>query len=228
MLKTVSRPKIRDVVVERLKNYIAAEGLLVGDPLPTETQLAEKFGVSRLSLREATKALELFGIIESKTGVGLRVGQVDLERVTGHLGFHPALQQASPIALTDTRIVIETGALPYVAQRMAHDSSIYLRLQDIVKRFRATRKLQEWIDLDIAFHRTLLDASGLAPLVAFNDLLQIFFSKFRESVKQAGWREGIESHQRIIDFLRDGDVPRASEELRKHIESHKTRIGAQA
>lgn len=225
MLKTVPRQKIRDVVVERLKAFIIEGGLKPGDRLPNETELAAEFGVSRLSLREATKALELFGIVESKTGVGLTVGQVDLERVTGHLGFHPALQNGSLKQLIETRIVIETGALPYAARRMAADPAVYDSLQERVDGFRTTRDVQKWIELDIAFHRALLDASGLAPLVAFNDLLQIFFLRFRESVKKADRKPSIESHQRIIDALRDQNVNRASDELRDHIESHRDRIG---
>jgi GntR family transcriptional regulator, transcriptional repressor for pyruvate dehydrogenase complex len=222
VLETVPRQKIRDVVVERLKDLISSGDLKPGDRLPNESELALRFGVSRLSLREATKALELFGIVESKAGVGLTVGQVNLERVTGHLGFHPALQNGSPGQLIDTRIVIETGALPYTAKRMASDPTVYESLTKRVQAFRGTRDLQKWIDLDIAYHRALLDASGLAPLVAFNDLLQIFFQRFRESVKKAQWQWGIESHQRIIDLLRDQDVARASDELRLHIEANRT------
>jgi DNA-binding FadR family transcriptional regulator len=225
MLKTLPRRKIRDEIAARLKSYIISESLMPGDRLPTETELAEKFGVSRLSLREATKALEFLGIVESKTGVGLSVGQLDMQRVTDHLGFHPALHRASPMQLIDTRIVVEVGALPYTAQRIAADSTLHEKLQAIVDRFRATRELQEWIDLDIEFHRTLLDASGLSPLVAFGDLLQIFFQRFRDSVKKAEWKDGIETHQRIIDSLRDQNVQQATAELRKHIESHKKRLG---
>lgn len=225
MLDTVPRRKIRDIVVERLKAFITEGDLKPGDRLPNETELAARFGVSRLSLREATKALELFGILESKTGVGLTVGQVDLERVTGHLGFHPALQNGSLRQLIDTRIVIETGALPFTAQRMREDANVYVTLRERVDSFRNSGELQELIDLDIAFHRALLDASGLAPLVAFNDLLQIFFLRFRESVNKADWEPGISGHLRIINALRDQDVPQASNELREHIESHKNRMG---
>ncbi len=225
MLKTVLRPKLRDLVVEQLKKFITDGGLKPGDRLPNETELATQFGVSRLSLREATKALELFGIVESKTGVGLTVGQVDLERVTGHLGFHPALQNGSLRQLIDTRIVIETGALPYTARRMADDPSVYAALRERVDNFRGSRDVQKLIALDIAFHRALLDASGLAPLVAFNDLLQIFFLRFRESVKKADWQPGIAGHLRIIDALREQNVTQASDELRQHIESHKDRMG---
>lgn len=225
MLKTVRRRKIRDVVADRLKSYIRSENLVPGDRLPTETELADTFGVSRLSLREATKALEFLGILESRTGVGLMVGSIDLARVTSHLGFHPALHSSDPLQLIESRIVVEAGVLPYVARRMSEDDSIYPTLQDIVDRSISARKLQDWIDLDIEFHRALVEASGLQPLVAFGDLLQVFFQQFRDSVKRAEWKLGIASHQRLIDNLRTGDVENARAELTRHIESHKQRTG---
>ncbi len=223
-LKTLPRRKIRDQAAAQVKELIALEQLRPGDRLPTETELAETFGISRLSVREATKALEYLGIVEAKTGVGLTVGQIDLQRMTEHLSFHPALHRADPLQLIDTRVIIETGVLPHVARRMAEDRSTYDRLRSVADRFRSARKLQTWIDLDIEFHRTLLESSGLAPLVAFGDLLHVFFQRFRESVKKAQWQAGAESHLRIIDALRDGDIAAAADELRQHIEDHKSRV----
>lgn len=162
--------------------------------------------------------------MESRTGVGLTVGQIDLQRVTDHLGFHPALHSADPYQLIDSRVIVEVGVLPHVAKRMASDASIHTSLQTIVDRFCSAKKPEQWIQTDIAFHRALIEASGLQPLVAFGDLLQIFFRRFRDSVRKAEWAEGVESHQRIIDELQTGNVDRASDELRNHIESHRQRI----
>jgi GntR family transcriptional regulator, transcriptional repressor for pyruvate dehydrogenase complex len=228
MLGTLPRRKIRDVVAERLKSYIISEELVPGDRLPTETELAVSFGVSRLSLREATKALEFLGIVESRTGVGLTVGQIDMQRVTGHLGFHPALHNADPQQLIDSRVIVEIGVLPHVSRRMTEDAAIHAALQSIVDRSTAARKLEDWIELDIEFHRALIEASGLLPLVAFGDLLQVFFRQFRDSVKKAEWKAGIASHQQIIDDLRDQKVERATLELKAHIESHRQRIGTKS
>lgn len=226
MLETVERAKLRDVVAERLKSYIVNEHLLPGDRLPTETQLASRFGVSRLSLREATKSLEFLGIVEAKPGRGLTVGRVNLERVTEYLGFHPALQETSPLVLIDTRVVIETGVLPYIAARMKQDPGIYAKLNAINGDLRHARTLQRWVELDIAFHRELLNGSGLAPLMAFSDVLAVFFQRFRESVKKAEWTQGIESHQKIIDALQAGKLAEADRALRSHIESHRDRLDA--
>jgi DNA-binding FadR family transcriptional regulator len=225
-LETVPRRKIRDEVAERIKEYIAAERLGLGDRLPTEGELAARFGVSRLSVREATKALEFLGIVEAKTGVGLAVGRLDLARMADHLGFHPALQQADLQQLIDSRVIVETGVLARVAERMGQDRSIAAALQAIVEEFRSARTIQTWIDLDIRFHRTLLESSGLAPIVAFGDLLQVFFQRFRDSVKKAEWKTSIQSHQFIVERLKAGDVGAAATELREHIESHRQRIGA--
>jgi GntR family transcriptional regulator, transcriptional repressor for pyruvate dehydrogenase complex len=227
-LAALPRRKIRDEVAQQIKQLIASKRLGCGDRLPNENELAEKFGVSRLSVREATKALEFIGIVESKTGVGLAVGQIDLVRVTDHLGFHPSLHRADPRQLIDSRVIVETGVLPHVVRRMAGDALICDALQAIIDQFRSARSVQTWIDLDIQFHRTLLEASGLAPLVAFGDLLQVFFQRFRGSVKRAEWKTAIDSHQRILDRLCEQDVASAIDELRQHIESHKQRLGSQA
>jgi GntR family transcriptional repressor for pyruvate dehydrogenase complex len=223
-MQTLYRPKLRDQAAEQIKQYIVANRLVPGDRLPTETQLAASLGVSRLSVREATKALEFLGIVESKTGVGLSVGRIDMTRVAGHLGFHTGLLDADPRELIESRVILETGVLPHVARRMAKDPAIETRLRELAEAFRLARDLRSWIEMDIEFHRTILEAGGLKPLMAFGDLLNVFFRRFRESVKRAEWTRGIESHRRLVDLLARGRVPAATEELRTHIESHRERL----
>jgi GntR family transcriptional repressor for pyruvate dehydrogenase complex len=225
MLKDIARSKLCDVIARQLKSHILSENLKPGDRLPTEAQLAEMFGVSRLSLREATKSLGFLGIVEAKPGQGLSVGRVDMDRVTEYLGFHPALHDVSPQVLIDTRVVIEVGVLASVASRMAQDAGILDRLQDVNDRLSRARSLQGWVELDIAFHRELISASGLTPLMAFADVLSVFFQRFRESIKAAEWRVGVQSHQQIIDALGAGQVAQAEQLLREHIESHRERLG---
>lgn len=222
-MQTLRRPKVRDQAAEQIQAYIVANKLAPGARLPTENQLAELFGISRLSVREATKALEFLGIVESKTGVGLTVGRIDMARLTEHLGFHAGLLDVDLEQLIDSRIIIETGVLPHVAHNMARDETIEQRLRQLLEQFHAAGDLKTWIDLDIQFHHALLDASGLKPLVAFGDLLRVFFNRFRESVRKADWKSGLESHRRIVDFLAAGDIVPATLEVRTHVESHKKR-----
>ena len=224
-MRTIPRPKIRNQVSEQIKQYIVEQKLMPGDRLPTETQLAETFGISRLSLREATKSLEFLGIIESKTGVGLTVGRLDMGRLTKHLGFHTGLLDANPQQLIDSRVIIETGVLPHVVRRMLEDPSIEASLREIVAQFRTAKDLKSLIEIDIRFHRSLIEASGLQLLVAFNELLTIFFGRFREAIGKVEYRKvGYENHRRLVDLLAAGKAEAASTELKRQIEDNKKRL----
>lgn len=223
-MQVLARPKVRDQVSERIKNYIVERNLASGDRLPTETQLAESFGISRLGVREATKALEFFGVVESKTGVGLTVGRLDMGRLTRHLGFHSGLIDADPQQLIDSRVVIETGVLPHVARRMTEDSAIETRLRSLAEKFGTARSLKDFLASDIQFHRALMDSSGLQPLVAFGDLLEIFFQRFRAAIGKVDRSVGVANHLRLVDLLAAGNAEAAAAELRRQIEENKERL----
>jgi GntR family transcriptional repressor for pyruvate dehydrogenase complex len=223
MLKLVERRKIRDIVADQIKEHITVMGLKPGDRLPTEHSLAEQLGVSRVSVREATKGLEFLGLVDSRPGRGLTVGKVDFGRMTECLRFHSGFDDAASDQLIDARVILETGVLYHVSRRMIEAPEVYDRLDAINSELRQTRDLSRFIALDIDFHRLLVESSGLAPLAAFNDLLQIFFQRFRESVKKAEWKAGVENHQQIIDSLRSGIIDAATDVLRRHIEFHKSR-----
>src|SRR4051794_708215 len=87
----IARHSLGDQVADRIKDYIIARKLTEGDRLPTEQQLADQFGVSRLSVREATRTLVFLGILRSAPRRGLTIGTIDMQRISGFLGFHIAV-----------------------------------------------------------------------------------------------------------------------------------------
>lgn len=213
----VQRKTLSEVVASKIKSYIIDNSLRSGDRLPTEQEMADRFGVSRISVREATKALSFLGIIRSAPRRGLTVGEVDIQRVSEYLGFHFALNNYPKERLRQARIVIETGALPYAMKAMAKDCTIYDKLIEIVSRMNPEDQ-KIYVREDVDFHRTLVEASGIEPLVAFNDLLQVFFKRFESNISAPVNRQsGVASHTRIVNALRDGQLEIAEQELRKHL-----------
>jgi GntR family transcriptional repressor for pyruvate dehydrogenase complex len=223
-----SKPKKSEVVAARIRDYIVNHELQPGDRLPTEGEFAKRFGVSRVAVREATTALGFLGILDAAPRRGLTVGRVSMKRLSRYLGFHFAVGNYPADELIDTRIVVETGGLAHVAERMARDPAIYQQLHEINAELRKVRQLNEWIKTDIRFHCSLVAASGLRGLAALNDLVQVFFRRFREDFPRALWKSGVDSHQKIIDALRDGDCHQARELLTEHIGSHRGRVGKAA
>ena len=71
-----------DKVADTMLETILSQGLQAGDQLPSERELGEQFGVSRTVVREAVRALVAKGVIEVRSGSGLRVAAVDAAAVT--------------------------------------------------------------------------------------------------------------------------------------------------
>jgi DNA-binding GntR family transcriptional regulator len=144
-----------------------------------------------------------------------------MKRLTNYLGFHLAISDFPREQLLDARIVIETGAYGHVMRAMADDSSQYYRLVEAAEAVRTAADIDERIAADVAFHRALLDASGVGPLMAFHDLLTIFFDRFRRSLAGGDWETGIRQHRQILDALRAGDLKLACETLTQHVNYHR-------
>lgn len=220
------RLKRSEQVAAGIKQLIIDEQLKPGDRLPTEQEIADRFGVSRTSAREATKALGFLGIVRATPRRGLSVGELDMNRVTEYLGFHLALTDFPKKQLWQTRFVIENGALPYVARAMAADPAVFDNLRSIVEATRGYVDAKQRMQADIQFHRSLLEASGIGPLVAFGDLLQIFFDRMHNPhPPESQWDLTIQQHMSLIESLRAGDLAGARDTLRRHSDEYTSQLG---
>ena len=218
--KPIRHSKLNEVVASRIKDYIIEHSLGEGDRLPTEQQMTVMFGVSRVSVREATRALNFLGIIESAPRRGLTIGQVDMKRVTEYLGFHFALNDYPFEQLRKTRIVIEVGALSESIDRIADNPAVFQKLMALNEKIREAKDLDAFIVADLEFHSALIECSDLEPLIAFNSLLEVFFkrvSKDESFKKRENWIKGIESHKQILAELRARNLQKAKELMRAHI-----------
>jgi len=98
-IKPLARPPLLHVSVqESLKSYIDDNALAPGAPLPPENDLAQQLGVSRNSVREAIKALESLGILETRRGIGVFVKAFSFEPLLANLayGLGGALREVRP------------------------------------------------------------------------------------------------------------------------------------
>src|SRR5690606_12881771 len=157
---------LTEQIVLNIRQYIEEKGLSTGDRLPNEDQLAELFGVSRSSVREATKSLGFFGLIDSAPRRGLRVGALDMGRLSSYLAFHFSISTYPLENLLNTRLVIETGALVFTIRRIKTDPSLAQELRELIDAMdRDIEDLEMFLKHDAAFHRLLVGSSGIEPLV---------------------------------------------------------------
>ena len=215
----IRRKRLSEELTARLRKYIIDHGLKPGDPLPTENEMVERFGVSHTVVREATKALDFLGIIDAAPRRGMIVDEFSFDRVSEYFGFHFALCDYPKGQLLGSRTVIEVGTLPYTMKAMKRDPTLYPRLRTVAESGPDVDYADDrWIAYDIAFHRALVEASGLAPLASMCELLQAFFHKFR--VYMADFRRGKESHCQIVDTLHRQDLDAAVALLHSHMSTY--------
>jgi len=220
---SVKKKTLSGEIIKRIRAHIIQNSLKEGDRLPTEQEMAEAFGVSRIIIREATKALGFFGIINSAPRRGLTVGSVDMKRIADILAFQLAIADYPKEILLKSRMVIEIGSLQYASAILNQDKKLHAELISICDKIDSITNAEEFIREDARFHQTLVEASGIEPLVAFNDVLQIFFKKFRQRIinHPEGWSIGSKVHRQIIESLKSGNITQAEDLLREHLEAYK-------
>jgi GntR family transcriptional regulator, transcriptional repressor for pyruvate dehydrogenase complex len=211
------RKRLSEELTTQLRKHIIDKGLKPGDALLTEQEMMARFGVSRSVVREATKALDFLGIIDAVPSRGMVLDQFNFDRVSEYFGFHFALSNYPKEQLLRARVVIETGSLFYAMRAMQADPGVYAKLLEIGKAGPnpTTSTEQERIDYDIAFHHALVEASGIAPLSSFCDLLQAFFQKVRGI--EYNNPDFVNQHLDIVEALRTGKLETAIDLLRNHV-----------
>jgi len=131
MSEIVQRRQLSDLIAMKIKDLIIENRLKVGDRLPTEQEFEDRFGVSRVSVREATKALGFLGIIDAAPRRGLTISNLNMKRVSQFLGFHFVINDYPIDQLLEVRLEIERGGFRSAIQRIREDQGIYERLNQI-------------------------------------------------------------------------------------------------
>ncbi|TCX48624.1 FadR/GntR family transcriptional regulator [Dehalobacter sp. 14DCB1] len=125
-IKPIKSRRTTEIILEQIKNFMIQGQLNPGDKLPTESILAEKFEVSRTSVREALSALSLTGILDIRQGEGIFVKRSPSNAVIEPLSFIFLLENDFEKIL-DVCIALETQAVDLVARNRDNNDIAFLR-----------------------------------------------------------------------------------------------------
>lgn len=184
--------------------------------LPAERSLAEKLGVSRTVVREATKRLEQQGLLEIQHGNGIKV----VDRL--HRPLNDSLSLLIPDVaerlqqLNETRLSIEPDAAAFAAQRASKEQLRTLRR--IQTQLENAPDNSSAIEADIAAHHAIADASGnLIYRLILDSLAELGIASRLRTIGRIGKQTAIEHHARILDAIERHDADAAHKAMREHI-----------
>lgn len=151
-------------IVGQIKSMILTGELKVGDRLPSERDLSEMFNVSRPSVREALKALEAIGLLESRHGGGNYIVNHLRENMADSLSLVFVMDQCKLEDLTQLRHAVEAESLRSIARD--NDPAVYERLHQLMVQVFEAETLDEIAQCDLAFH-SLIASLSKNPLLHY-------------------------------------------------------------
>lgn len=230
MFQPVRVARASDGIIHQIKESIFAGDLQPGHALPSEKELAEQFGVSRITVRDALRVLESQGLIQIKVGArgGAFVAAPSTDPVSESLTNMLRLQQATLADLVEARILVEPHVAAMAAQRATPDDVAAMERAIAAAREARTSGDRYFIPNSVAFHLALAEAARNPVLLfAVNSFRALFHEALAALLPADDMAErAIDDHQKILDAIRARDGERARDLMREHLSYFSRRVGA--
>jgi DNA-binding FadR family transcriptional regulator len=222
MFTTVSANRMSEAIVTQIRNLIRTNRLVPGDRLPSERELCEQFGVSRVTVREALRVLEAGGLIEIRVGArgGAFVTTPTSDQLSAGLADLINLASVTAFEVTEARIVFELGIIPMVVER-ATDEDIE-DLRELTREHIAALKRGEYtMAMSAQFHNRVgacTHNAAIEMLVhSFHGPLLMSLREARTAAPVMGQR-GTYEHRDFVEAIAKRNVEEATAIMRRHIE----------
>lgn len=222
MFSPIKNTKVYEQVIDQIKNMIVDGTLKKGDKLPSERELVQELQVSRTSIREALRALEIIGLVECRQGEGNYIKQSFESSLFEPLSIMFMLQESSMEEVLDLRkiIEVETAAL---AARQISDEEIE-NLSQLINKLKDTYDEKTGVQIDKEFHYEIAKASKnyliLNILITVSSLIDNFIKDARSKILEEEKNKSalIAQHENIFLGLLHHDPKEAADAMRQHLE----------
>lgn len=225
-IKKIKYHRVYEDVIEQIENMILEGNLSPGDVLPTERELAQAFGISRGTLREAFRILEREGLIETRPGGG-RFLSKGLNKAEDQKRIIENIERATIIELLEARELFETGIVELAAKRATEQD-----IQEIETALEKWGKFDADSDdpasPDQAFHLSIAKATHNVVLVNLIDLhMDLLQKTMTKTAEIPGRKEEVyKEHFAILQAVKEKDPAKAREAILHHLKQVKQNIQA--
>ena len=222
LFTVVNANRMSEAIVGQIRTLIRTDRLHPGDRLPSERELCEQFGVSRVTVREALRVLEAGGLVEIR--VGARGGAFVTRPTSDRLGTGLAdlinLAPVTALEVTEARLVFELGIIPMIVER-ATDADIE-DLRELTREHIAALKQGEYtMAMSARFHNRFAACAHNAAIEmlvhSFHGPLLMSLHEARTAAPLMGQR-GTYEHRDLVEAIADRDAEEATAIMRRHID----------
>ena len=222
MFKKVQTKKVYMHIVEQIQDLIKEGKLKPGVKLPSEHTLAEKFGTSRPSVREALTALEILGITESRGGKGNFIRD-NFSSSLYEQRFKELQEEESPFELLEARKAVETEVAGLAAEKATPED--IREIEEVLDRMKnALNDNPRVMEFDREFHIAIAKAAHNSILFQMmNYLADGLKEKLWVNLNEKSWsipgrpQKYLEEHAKILNAIKNKDSKNASKRMSNHL-----------
>jgi GntR family transcriptional regulator, transcriptional repressor for pyruvate dehydrogenase complex len=211
--------RLSDKVTEAILETIVSNQLKPGDPLPPERELGRQFGVSRTVIREAVRALAAKGLLEVRSGSGVRIVAVDEGTVRESMRHFVQGSRLDYGKVNEVRHVLEVAAAGLAAERAtAADVAVMDETIDAFEN--ECQHLERSVLHDLAFHRAIATATHNELFLVLHDSMGEMLLEVRRRNLSRGRDERrlvVGMHRRIRDAIAEHDPAAARQAMLDHL-----------
>ncbi len=222
MFSKVKTKKVYMKIVEQIRDLIKEGRLKPGDKLPPEQILAEKFGTSRPSVREALSALEILGITESRGGKGNFIKD-NLDTPLYEQKYRELEEEESPFEILEARKAVETEIVGLAAKKATKEDVVSIR-ESLDKMKSAMTNIPRIMEFDREFHINIAKAAHNSLLFSMiTYLADLQKEKLWINLKEKSWsipgrpQKYFEEHTEIFNAIKNKDSKDARKRMYDHL-----------
>jgi GntR family transcriptional regulator, transcriptional repressor for pyruvate dehydrogenase complex len=223
-IKPITTKRIYQEIIGSFVDFIANEEIKVGDKLPSERELSERFKVSRPSVREALRVMQTVGLIDIRAGGGAYMTDFNLG---------PFLDLFSPLflkrknfglELLELRQILEVRAAELAAQNIKKKNIVVLeKILETMEKSATESDFEPGVESDIQFHKTIFDLTDniilIRGLELVNSLMEISIKDARGLVLERAETptQLYKEHLAIFKGILSQDQKKAADAMKKHL-----------
>lgn len=198
-------------VVNQISSLIIKKEYTAGDKIPTETELAEKLGVGRNSIREAIKILSAVGVLEIHRGKGTFIASKVSPSFFDPMIFSLIIEPKSASDIYEFRVMFESMIIFSAIDKITTEQLAVLKslLQNTRFMWETHKKddVEYYTQQDLLFHQTLLEMTANPLIQRMGMTIMQFIPEYvGKSISQKnGIERSIKNHERIVNALEKKD-----------------------
>ncbi|HHY16387.1 MAG TPA: FadR family transcriptional regulator [Firmicutes bacterium] len=218
----IQKENIPDAIIRQIQSLVKRGVFKPGDQLPSERELSKMFGVSRVPIREALKALEFVGVIELNRGLSYSIKGIGKAELLEHLDRIADKRSDILDDLKEFRIALETQAVILACQR--HDEDDLRMMNEAIEHLsRSVAKespdSNNVIEGSIDFHSAIMRASK-------NELFGSFYNYITDIIKAGRKRSmdvperyhrAVNDHKKIYEAIKERNSDKAVDIMTQHL-----------